>query len=122
MVINRTSQHVIAIGASIAIICVELCACSMSGSERSKRAATAGAYIYRDYCFECHEEKQPGLKKASPNLHGLFAHTYLPDGAKPVTNAAIREIIINGDRTMPAFNGRLTDEQVSDLIVYLHQK
>jgi len=81
-----------------------------------------GKALYEIHCFECHEENQLGLKKDPPRLHDLFSHRYLPDGTTPATDAAVREVIICGKRTMPAFNGRLTDPQVADLIAYLHRK
>jgi Cytochrome C oxidase, cbb3-type, subunit III len=46
----------------------------------------------------------------------------LPDGATPATDAAVRQVIIFGKRTMPPFNGRLSDIQVAELIAYLHRK
>jgi len=82
----------------------------------------AGKALYEMHCFECHEENQLGLRKVPPKLHGLFTHHDLPDGVTPATDAAVRHVIIYGKRTMPAFNGRITDAQVAELIAYLHRK
>jgi len=81
----------------------------------------AGKALYEIHCFECHEENDLGLKKAPPKLKGLFSHQSLPDGATPATDAAVRQVIVYGKRTMPAFNGRLSDAQMAELIAYLHR-
>ena len=83
---------------------------------------SAGKDLYEIHCYECHDENDLGLKKVPPKLHDVFAHKVLPDGTTPATDAAIRQVIIYGKRTMPAFNGRLSDEQIADLISYLHRK
>ena len=82
----------------------------------------AGKALYEIHCFECHEENDLGLKKVPPKLHDLFSHQELPDGTTPATDAAVRQVIVYGKRTMPAFNGRLSDAQVAELIAYLHRK
>jgi len=81
-----------------------------------------GKELYDIHCSECHDENQSGLKKVPPKLHDLFAHNMLPDGTSPATGEAVRQVIIHGKRTMPAFNGRLTEGQVEDLVAYLHRK
>jgi mono/diheme cytochrome c family protein len=81
-----------------------------------------GKELYDIQCSQCHDENQQGLKKAPPKLHGIFSQINLPDGATPVTDQAVRQVIIDGKRTMPAFNGRLSEDQVADLIAYLRKK
>jgi mono/diheme cytochrome c family protein len=44
----------------------------------------------------------------------------LPSGA-PATDEQVRKTIIQGLGTMPAFDQRLSDEDISDLVKYLHQ-
>lgn len=81
-----------------------------------------GKALYEIHCFACHEENQSGLRKVPPKLHDIFSRRYLPDGTTPATDVAVREVIIYGKRTMPAFNGRLSQAQIVDLIAYLHRK
>jgi len=92
------------------------CSKALSASEQRGRA------LYSFNCYECHEENQLGLIKAPPKLHRLFSHRYLPDGATQATDESVRQVIIHGKRTMPAFNGRLNQDQVADIIAYLHRK
>jgi mono/diheme cytochrome c family protein len=81
-----------------------------------------GQQLYTTNCGQCHEDSPAGLIQAPPKLNDIFSHATLPDGSTPATDAALRQIIIDGKGTMPAFNGRLDDKQVADLIAYLHRK
>jgi mono/diheme cytochrome c family protein len=81
-----------------------------------------GESLYTFNCYDCHEENQLGLIKAPPKLHRLFSNHYLPDGATQATDDSVRQVIVYGKRTMPAFNGRLSNDQVSEIIAYLHRK
>jgi len=49
----------------------------------------------------------------------LFQLKSLPSGA-PATDAQVRKTIIEGRGTMPAFDQRLSEEEVDDLVKYLH--
>lgn len=96
---------------------------SMAGC-RSKGALTPqeveGKHLYDVRCAHCHEENDLGLKKAPPNLRGLFNQASLPSGA-PATDAEVTKVVNGGKGMMPAFAGRFTDEQMSYLLAYLHK-
>jgi mono/diheme cytochrome c family protein len=79
----------------------------------------AGKHLYDVRCAHCHEENDLNLKKAPPNLHGLFSPTTLPSGA-PASDAQVQTMILTGKGMMPSFNGRFTDQQMSALLAYLH--
>jgi cytochrome c5 len=81
--------------------------------------ASQGARLYHENCAECHDNSQPDLHKQPPNLHGLFAKSTLPSGAR-ASDAQLHKIIVEGVGTMPAFDQRLTESDVSDLVKYLH--
>ncbi len=83
-------------------------------------AELEGAWLYQSNCAECHEAAHPDLLKQPPNLHGRFRRGSLPSGA-PATDAQIRMTIIEGRGTMPAFDQRLRDEDVENLIRYLRK-
>jgi len=88
--------------------------------QQPSAAAIEGQWIYDNNCAECHENPQPDLHKQPPNLHGLFFRKALPSGAL-ATNAQVRMTIVEGKGTMPAFAQRLRDQDVNDLIEYLHR-
>ena len=78
-----------------------------------------GQQFYLVHCSECPDVNQLGLKQEPPKLNGVFSHQILPDDTS-ATDEAVRQVIIYGKHPMPAFNKRLNDAQVSDLIGYLH--
>jgi len=78
-----------------------------------------GMHLYQVRCAHCHEDNDQALRKIPPNLHGVFDRKTLLSGA-PATDAAVRQIVLAGKGTMPAFAGRFTDEQMAALLAYLH--
>lgn len=78
-----------------------------------------GKHLYAGRCAHCHEDNDLALKKIPPNLHRVFNGATLPGGA-PATDANVQAVVLNGKGMMPAFAGRFTQEQMSDLLAYLH--
>lgn len=77
--------------------------------------ARAGAVLYRDKgCTYCHGVGGVGTKKA-PSLLDLPRD-------KSWTNEKLTSQILNGGQKMPPFRDSLTDDEVSQLIAYLHAK
>ena len=106
------------VAGGLLFVCWLLAACNQPLSQTE----ADGKDLYEVHCFECHDENQLELKKPPPRLHNLFAQAALPDGVTPATDDAVRQVILHGKRTMPAFNGRLDDQQIADLLAYLHRK
>jgi mono/diheme cytochrome c family protein len=100
----------------LAALCVAGC--------RSRTALTPeqadGKHLYDVRCAHCHEENDLGLKKVPPNLHRVFQTSNLPSGL-PATDAEVAKAVIDGRGMMPAFAGRFSDQQMSDLLAYLHR-
>jgi mono/diheme cytochrome c family protein len=88
--------------------------CGQSGAERR------GRELFESNCAPCHEAAKLDLKKQPPKLEGLFQSKALPSGA-PATDEQLRKVIIQGIGTMPAFDQRLSQEDVDDLLQFLHQ-
>jgi mono/diheme cytochrome c family protein len=109
------SMALLGLGGSLLIAGVT--ACSGTWSVSAKR----GRSLYTFHCYSCHEENQLGLLKVPPKLHRIFSHTYLPDGTTPATDESVREVIIHGKRTMPPFDGRLSNDQINDILAFLHR-
>ena len=78
-----------------------------------------GKHLYAVRCAHCHEDNDLALKKAPPNLRGIFDRKSLPSGA-PATDAAVRQNVLAGKGMMPGFAGRFSDEQMAALLAYLH--
>jgi mono/diheme cytochrome c family protein len=79
----------------------------------------AGKHLYDNRCAHCHEDNDLALKKAPPNLHGIFRHAALPSGGA-ATDVEVKSIILNGKGMMPGFAGRFAKDQMADLLAYLH--
>src|ERR1700686_2031806 len=78
-----------------------------------------GKHLYQVRCAHCHEDNDLALKKVPPNLHGLFSQSTFPNGV-PATDAEVARVVLAGKGMMPSFNGRFTNQQMSDLLAYLH--
>ena len=79
----------------------------------------AGKHLYQSRCAHCHEDNDLALKKVPTDLHGLFDRKTLPSGI-PISDEAVRQNVLNGRGMMPGFVGRFDQEQMTDLIAYLH--
>jgi len=76
-----------------------------------------GRQIYQANCAVCHNAyKNEALQ--GPALIHLYKKD-LPSG-KPPTDQHVRDSIMLGRNMMPPFNLLLNDQQVNDLIAYLH--
>jgi mono/diheme cytochrome c family protein len=91
------------------------------------RALAAGATLFQEReCVGCHRPDATGV---GPTLHGLFGSPvpYPGSGAAIVDESYLREAILNPSATvaagfppvMPTFAGRLTEEELQALIVYV---
>ena len=80
----------------------------------------AGQDLFDLHCAMCHQMPNPELRKQPPKLEGLFQSKTLPSGA-PATDDQVRKTIVEGLGTMPAFDRRLTRDEVGRIIRYLHR-
>lgn len=78
----------------------------------------AGRAIFNSDCAACHYAySSSGLK--GPGLRGLFRKKYLPSGL-PANDRFVEQTILNGRGMMPGQGAVLDDQQLSDLMAYLH--
>jgi mono/diheme cytochrome c family protein len=78
-----------------------------------------GKHLYAVRCAHCHENNDLALKKVPPDLRAIFEGSALPSGA-PATDAEVRRVVLAGKGLMPGFAGRFTEEQMTELLGYLH--
>ncbi|HEY0760627.1 MAG TPA: cytochrome c [Acidisarcina sp.] len=79
---------------------------------------TSGYQVYRAACAGCHYPNSEGTLRG-PGLHGLYKKQYLPSGA-PANDDRVRATILGGRNMMPPFQAKLEEQQVQDLLAYLH--
>ena len=80
---------------------------------------SAGRRVYDDQCDRCHEPYSPKGKKG-PSLQCVFKHQYLSKCGLPANDERVSEIVLSGRGDMPAFGPALTQQQLNNLLVYLH--
>ena len=78
-----------------------------------------GRKIYDNYCDRCHEPYSSRGKKGPP-LKGIFKQQYLPLSGLPANDERVGEIVKYGRSKMEGFGRVLNDQQINDLLVYLH--
>ncbi|MGA2334812.1 MAG: cytochrome c [Terriglobales bacterium] len=78
-----------------------------------------GRRLYDNYCDRCHEPYSTRGKKG-PGLKGVFKQQYLSLSGLPANDERITDIIKYGRAKMEGFNQVMTDQQIKDLLAYLH--
>ena len=101
---------------------VILCGCnhlppSKPLSELSPQEA-AGRRVFVSHCAGCHyASSEKGLN--GPGLEGLFRKPYLPSGGV-ANDTRVTAVILRGRNMMPALGNTLSDQDLADLLTYLH--
>ena len=80
---------------------------------------SAGRKIYDSHCDRCHEPYSFHGKKG-PSLKGVFKHQYPSQSGLPANDERMTDIVKNGRAKMEGFGQVMTDQQIKDLIAYLH--
>ena len=84
-------------------------------SSKAKADEEAGATLFRDKgCAHCHGAALEGTKKAPP-LADIQKN-------KLWTPAKMTDQILNGGKKMPPFADSLSDQDVAQIVAYLHAK
>jgi mono/diheme cytochrome c family protein len=78
-----------------------------------------GQHLYEVRCAHCHRDNDLNLKKVPPDLRYVFSRSTLPGGA-PATDAEVERVVLSGKGMMPSFAGRFTQDEMNDLLAYLH--
>jgi mono/diheme cytochrome c family protein len=78
-----------------------------------------GRKIYDSYCDRCHRAYSTQGKKG-PGLKGIFQHPYLSLSGLPANDERVSDIIRNGRPDMPGYSQTLSQQDIQDLLAYLH--
>jgi mono/diheme cytochrome c family protein len=78
----------------------------------------AGRQVFQQHCAVCHSA-YTSTGDHGPGLDKLFRKQFLPSGM-PANERFVRQTIENGRGMMPPQGPLLTDQQVNDLLAYLH--
>jgi mono/diheme cytochrome c family protein len=80
-------------------------------------AQTSGADTYKTKCQMCHAIDGSG---STPAGKAMKARPFDSPDVLKETDADLIATIKNGKNKMPAFAGKLSDAQVSDVLAYIH--
>jgi mono/diheme cytochrome c family protein len=80
---------------------------------------SAGRKIYDAECGRCHEPYSTRGKKG-PGLKGVFQHKYLSLSGLPANDDRVSDIIRLGRNEMPGYSQKLNQQDIQDLLAYLH--
>lgn len=104
-------------------------AISMSGCDVELRKSDAelgltaqqarGRRVYDQYCDRCHAPYS-SRSRQGPSLKRMFRKSYLEDSGLPANDDRVDEIIRTGRDKMPGFSQVLNQQEVNDLLAYLH--
>jgi mono/diheme cytochrome c family protein len=78
----------------------------------------SGRRVYDRYCAMCHEAYSSRSLRG-PSLEGVFKKQFMPSGT-PANDERAGEVISLGRSKMPSFGRVLNQQQMDDLLVYLH--
>ena len=79
----------------------------------------AGRRIYDNYCDRCHAPYS-SRGRQGPSMKGIFQKSYLPMSGMPANNDRVSDIVRLGRDKMPAYGQVLNQQQINDLLAYLH--
>jgi len=79
----------------------------------------AGRKLYDNYCDRCHEPYSSRGKKG-PSMKGIYKRQYMELSGLPVNDDRMLDIIKYGRSKMEGFKQVMTDDQIRDLIAYMH--
>lgn len=79
----------------------------------------AGRHVYDQYCDRCHSPYS-SRKRQGPSLRGLFKKADLPVSGMPANDDRVKDVVRMGRDKMEGFSNVLNDEQINDLLAYLH--
>jgi len=115
------------VGVALLSLVVALAVLSGCDVERRKSDAelglnpqqATGRKIYDNYCDRCHEPYSTRGKKG-PGLKEVFRKKYLPISGLPANDERVSDIIRLGRKEMPGYSQTLSQQDLDDLLAYMH--
>jgi len=110
------------------LFCVAAALCVLAGcraplppskplSELTPQEAS-GRKVFVSDCARCHNANNE-RSLHGPGLQALYKQQFLPSGA-PANDERVTDVILHGHGLMPAFGNTMDEEQLNDLLAYLH--
>jgi len=124
LVLNRNNQVRWLQALAFMLLMVVWTACS---AQRRKSDAelglnpqqASGRQVYDQTCERCHDAYSSSGRQG-PSLMGVFKKEYLPLSGLPANDDRVSEIVRFGRSKMPGYGQVLSQQQVTDLLAYMH--
>jgi len=81
-------------------------------------ASDDAATLYKSKCASCHAADGSGDTPAGKKTG---THAFSSPEVQKMTDAQLTEATTNGKNKMPAYKGKLTDEQIKSLVAYVKE-
>jgi len=111
--------------AGVALIVLAIC-CGCDVERRKSDAElglnpqqAAGRKIYDSHCDRCHDPYSTHGRKG-PGLKGVFKQPYLSVSGLPATDERVVDIIRLGRKEMPGYSQTLSQQDIEELLAYMH--
>ncbi len=108
--------------ASVASLCLFGCEAQRRKSDAElglNQQQAAGRRLYDQYCDRCHAAYS-SRGKNGPSMKGIFKKPYMPISGLPANDERVGEITRFGRSKMPGFGQALNQQQIDDLLAYMH--
>lgn len=77
-----------------------------------------GHDVFQAHCAQCHYDRKDKPLHGPPML-GVFKRPTLPSGA-PANDERVTDTILHGHGLMPAMGNTMNQQDIDDLLAYLH--
>ena len=118
----RVRKYVLPFLAAITLLAMGACDVERRKSDAElglNAQQAAGRRIYDAECDRCHEPYSTRGKKG-PGLKGVFQNKYLSLSGLPANDDRVSNIIRLGRNEMPGYGQKLSEQDIQDLLAYLH--
>ena len=108
--------------AVVSLICLTSCEVERRKSDTElglNPQQAAGRRLYDNYCDRCHAPYS-SRGRQGPSMKGIFKKQYLPMSGMPANDDRVTDVIRMGRNKMPGYAQVLTQQQIIDLLAYLH--
>ncbi len=86
--------------------------------EQLNAQQTQGHAVFKAHCAVCHFDRESGSLHG-PALVGMFKKQSLPSGA-PANDERVTDAVLHGHGLMPAMGSTMDQQDLDDLLAYLH--
>jgi mono/diheme cytochrome c family protein len=120
--IKNCKRFSLCLGASLVSLLFSACEIERRRSDAElglNPQQAAGRRIYDNYCDRCHAPYS-SRGRQGPSMRGVFKKQYLPMSGMPANDERATDIIRFGRNKMPGFGQVLTQQQIDDLLAYMH--